>query len=113
MSPQFPSISSLSASRHARPCGESTKTPSISKIPPWKPTGVTSFPWRSSPDEVARRPLVHKTLARLDKEIAGCEPSSTAIRCGLGACKPDLIGTTYSGHAHRELVTHNPGGKCA
>src|SRR5262249_7253798 len=80
MSLHSPSISSRSDSRHARSCGESTSTPSTSKIAPsngiylpsdgrWVPTGRD---WRRVLEGL------HIPGAKLVDLVAHCDPDRTA-----------------------------------
>ena len=64
MSLHSPSISWRSDSRHAFSCGESTSTPSTSKIAPWN---------------IATRPPISRGLLALSAGVAGGQPEHAPV----------------------------------
>src|SRR6516162_6246697 len=80
MSLQSASISSRSDSRHARSCGESTSTPSTSKIAPsngiYLPSSGPSLP--TGRDRRGVLEALHVTRAKLVDLVANADPNRTA-----------------------------------
>src|SRR5258708_1601316 len=105
MSRQSDSISSRSASRHAFSCGESTSTPSTSKIAPWN-VGMRSLSVAGRPDgHRGWAELEHRLLAgaKLTDVVADCDPDRVARALGVDGQHQAIAGQRHQNRGSPEL----------